>query len=153
MRNKKLYLIRGNQGLAQELTLGEYERINADHVVIITILKYPQFTPLEWDLTEKMPSPEMILEFLDHLAKEDQTHLLNTEYATIATDRGRQGIKVVEGTSLECSWFEYTVYMFHRGLGQSIIKWTLASNGIWINGMLHDRELVLSSLRPRDYLG
>lgn len=119
----KVVLIKGWAKLAPQITLGEYERINADYVALITALKYPSTLPDEYAAFESDPTTMYtdIKRILNHWAIEEQEYLLAAEYANIVTGRSGHEIKAVEGTSLEIDWWYDTVRNYHRHFGQTVI--------------------------------
>tara|TARA_Y100000034_G_scaffold100216_1_gene123424 strand:+ start:172 stop:657 length:486 start_codon:yes stop_codon:yes gene_type:complete len=155
----KIVLIRGWGPISPEITLGEYERINADYVVLITALRYPptlpdEFSGFEADPNEMLSNVESIL---GYWAEFDQQHLVAAEYASTITGRHRHEIKAVEGTSLRVDWFYDTVRNYHRFFNQHIIDteviWTEGHKRLIIEGETLLLEEAIQRLKPRPYLG
>lgn len=155
MRNK-IVLIRGARyTIAPEITIGEYERINADHVVLMTALRRPQLLPSR----DLMPdiyysrgiNPETILndvvEILDYWQMGEHTHFLASEYANIAVDHGIANVKVVEGFSLKVSWFYDVVRSFHRNHNQKIIEVVEDADGFIIENKIYTQSGAIDLLK------
>lgn len=120
----KVIIIKTFANLAKYITLAEFERVNADHVVLITALRRPQFLPQEvLDSTLMIDDiryqPEKVLE---HWRVTEMYHLLIAEYASVAVDHGSNDIRVVEGKSLETPWYFEAVRSMHRQFGQQIVE-------------------------------
>lgn len=153
MRNK-VVLIKGYAGVSKKITMGEFERINADHIVLIAALRNPQFLPEGFD------EPTRILalpkEVLNHWKSIDREHFVVAEYANMFMDRGGENIKAVEGYSLEVEWFYDAVKAFHRN-----IKFKITECGIivsphlkmTIDGQEFTLKEAIERLRPNPNLG
>jgi hypothetical protein len=155
----KIVLIKGWGPISPEITLGEYDRINADYVVLITALKYPatlpeEFSGFESDPTEMYTNVEKIL---GYWAEYEQEYLIAAEYAGIITGRSRHEIKAVEGESLQTEWFYDTVRKYHRHFNQYVIDtevvWTEGHKRVIIDGKSHLLEEAIQMLKPPAYLG
>lgn len=155
----KIVLIKGWGPLAPEITLGEYERINADYIVLITALKYPSTLPEEYagfeaDPTTMYHNTEQIL---GYWAEFGQEHLIAAEYASIITGRSRHEIKAVEGDSLKMEWFYDTVRNYHKLFNQHVIDteivWTQGHRRVLIENQSILLEEAIERLKPRPYLG
>ncbi len=125
----KVVLVKGFANLSPRITMAPFERINADDVVAIVALRYPEFVP-EHLYQFQMNSQNIqafIPEILDHWRFEDISYFLATEYANIFNYRSDVGlnlceIKSVEGVSLKTPWFYECVKAYHRNFGQSIVE-------------------------------
>ena len=155
----KIVLIKGWGPISPKITLGEYERINADYVVLITALKYPPTLPDEFSGFETDPTAMLcnVEKILGHWAEFDQQHLVAAEYANIITGRSRHEIKAVEGDSLQTDWFYDTVRNYHRFFNQHVIGteivWTEGHKRIIIEGKTLLLEEAIQKLKPLPYLG
>lgn len=126
---KKVVLIRGYADIANRITLAPFERINANSVVLIMALKYPQLLP---DHISKF-NPDIIniqnyIEtgfLLRHWQNEGHDHLLAAEYANIVLDRGIDSVRCVEGAALHTDWFYETVRNIHRNADHTLIEGTV----------------------------
>jgi hypothetical protein len=155
----KIVLIKGWGPVAPEITLGEYDRINADYVVLMTALKYPSTLPDEYsgfeaDVRAMYANVEQIL---GYWAEYDQEHLIAAEYAGIITGRSRHEIKAVEGNSMRMEWFYDTVRNYHKHFNQNVIDaeiiWTEGHKRMIIDGKSHLLEEAIQMLKPLPYLG
>ncbi len=168
MRNK-VVLIKGNIGLSRDITLGEYERIDADRVCVIAALKRPQLLPEGFidDLNHIEMNTEALLH---HWFAEEQEHFVSSEYAEIAIDRGKAQIRAVEGDALNICWFYDMIKAFHKGFGsivieckivrkeggwnyQSVIEQGLDQIGVEIDGRVRSLQDAISLLGPHPELG
>lgn len=156
VRNKVI-LIKGFACVARQITLAEFERINADHVVIICALRRPQFLPEGFDLD--LSTIELrVGQLLEHWKNIDQTHLLTAEYANVALDHGGSDVRAVEGHCLDVPWFYETVKALHKSFGQHIIEAQIVVHrdsgiGLKIDG--HEQPLyeAVERLKPGHFLG
>lgn len=153
MRNK-VVLIKGYAGVSKRITMGEFERINADHIVLIAALRNPQFLP------EGFEDPNRIVtlpkEVLTHWKSMDREHFVIAEYANMFTDRGGENIKAVEGYSLEVDWFFEAVKAFHRNIKFKIIECSLTFNPILkmvVEGQEYTLKEAIERLGPNPNLG
>lgn len=155
----KIVLIKGWGPVAPEITLGEYDRINADYVVLITALKYPSTLPEEYSGFESDPTTMYtnIKQILGYWAEYEQEHLVAAEYAGIITGRSRHEIKAVEGESLQIDWFYDTVRNYHKHFNQYVIDaeiiWTEGHKRMIIDGVTHLLEEAIEMLKPPQNLG
>ena len=122
MRNKVI-LIRGFFNLAPEITSAAFERINADQVALMTILRYPQYMPEPCNQFDINPDIDFLNSTIPtHLKQEGHEHCLLSQYAEIATEVGLGSIRVVEGDILLTPWFYEAVKTYHKSFGQSICE-------------------------------
>lgn len=156
MRNKVI-LIKGYAGVARQITLAEFERINADHVVVICALKRPQFLPptVSLDLSSIELKTKQIL---DHWKEIENEHYLASEYASLVLEKGSDDIKVVEGESLEIPWFYETIKTMHKHFGQHIVEGeviTHREDGLWfrLDQQEWPMKVAIENLKPLSYLG
>lgn len=145
----KIFLIKGQYNIAQEITLAECARINVDNIVLITALKYPQF------LSESM-TPSEILESIIRVVEDfdidDQRHRIVAEYASMFVDRGYNIVKAVEGTAMRVEWFYNTIKAYHKNCGQSVVDISRTNgNQMKIDGVCHDWESGLAMLEERSW--
>jgi hypothetical protein len=120
MRNK-IVLIKGFAHISEEITNAEFERINADHIVVIAALRKPQLLPDKFKSMNLTLIEFGVIEILKHWKEIEQEHLIAAEYAQIVVDHGKEDIKCVEGNSLHVSWFYETIRAIHRQFNQIII--------------------------------
>lgn len=155
----KVVLIKGFAMVSPKITISPYQRINADHVVFMAALRYPQFLPYTFtcfdpDLIEIR---SRINEILAHWAAEDHEHVLAAEYANLAIERGSEDIKAVEGRSLQTQWFYDTVRSFHRHFGQTVIDCEVyeREKETWmaVDGKELELATAIEMLRPHPALG
>jgi len=158
-RRNKIALIKGWANLSPDITLGEYERINADYIALITALKYPQLLPEEYSGFESDPTSMLtdIKKIINHWASNELEHILASEYANCVMDHGNK-VKSVEGISLEIDWFYDTILNYHKNLKQNIIKCEVIyhrENGlkILIENKIYNRDEAINYLRPFPNLG
>jgi hypothetical protein len=155
MKNK-IIIVKGNACLSEHITLAEFERINADYAVIITALRKPQFVPSEISLPHGLFYGE-VSNLLKHWRTIEQDHLLISEYASIAIDRDRGDVKVVEGTSLETPWFFETVKALHKQFGQQIIELDVIHDTpnikLRMNGKIYYHKEIVEMFKPESFLG
>lgn len=156
----KVVLIKGWAKLAPEITLGEYERVNADYVALITALRYPQLLPEEYSGFEADPTSMYtdIKKIINNWALHEMEHVLAGEYANYAVDRGGEKIRAVEGISLEIDWFYDTVRNYHRHFGQTVIDCEVVYHReegvkILIDDKAYSREEAIKRLQPLPNLG
>lgn len=156
MRNK-VVVIKGWANICREVTLGEYERVNADHVVTICALRRPQFFPshIKLDLATIELNVKAILAYWKEIG---QDHHLASEYATVVNDRGGETVKVVEGEALREPWFFETVRAMHKFFGQTVVEGEVIcgrEEGIVVR--LGEQEMprreAIERLRPLPFLG
>jgi hypothetical protein len=127
----KVIVIKGWANIAREVTLGEFERINADHVALICAIRRPQLLP-----GDIIPEPQEInsklSEILQHWKSIEVDHLLVYEYASFASER--RDVRVIEGECLRTPWFFETVRSLHKFEGSSVVEGdiTFEENGIRI---------------------
>jgi hypothetical protein len=152
MRNK-VVLIRGFGNISPKITLAAYERINADHVVLMAALRFPQFLPedqFQFSLIELEQNMEKIMW---HWEQEDHCHILAAEYAHVVLDRGGRDVKAVEGKCLKSDWFYETVRSYHRHFGQTVIDCKVIGEYIEVDGVRLTTEQAVSRLSPHPSLG
>jgi len=154
MRNKVI-LIKGFANISPRITLAPYERINADHVVVMTALRFPQFIPehlynFRMNL-EKIH--ESVNEILNLWMQEDHTHLIAAEYASVVIDRGGSDVRAVEGKSLSVQWFYDTIRNFHKHFGQTIIDCEIFEENLIIDKEYLSIEDAICRLSPHSSLG
>lgn len=123
MKRNKVIIIKGFGNISPQITIAPIERINADNVVLITALRYPQTLPEKWGEFRFNPLLFMceIEEILEFWKFGHNEHLVASEYANIAVDRVGRTIKAVEGNSLTVDWFYNTVRNYHRHFGQTVV--------------------------------
>jgi len=159
IRRNKVVLIKGSAKIAPKITLGEYERINADYVALITALKYPQLLPEEYSGFESDPTSMYvnIKDILNHWALNNLQHMLSCEYANYVVDRGSDKVRAVEGVSLEIDWFYDTVRNYHKHFGQMIVDCEIVCDKedmkIIIDEVYYNRENAIKRLQPLPNLG
>lgn len=118
---RKVILIKGYASIAKSITKAEFERINADHICIIVALRRPQFLPPGFILNLNTIESR-ISELLDYWRSQEMDHFVSSEYAQTAIEHGGKDVRVVEGNSLQTSWFFETIKTFHRNFGQLIVE-------------------------------
>ena len=121
MRNKVI-LIRGHSNISPQITSAAFERLNADNVLVMAALRYPQYMPDPWNRFSINTSTigNNAFQILDYIRAEGYEHCLSAQYAETATERGLESIRVVEGNVLEVDWFYSTVKNYHKNFGQSV---------------------------------
>jgi hypothetical protein len=157
MRNK-VYLIRGWNNLSKQITLAEFERINVEHVLLITALRKPQFLPPDTDMD---PNSIMLRykRIMDHWKLIEHSHLFTSEYANVVLDHGGKDVKAVEGEPLYVDWFFESVKSMHKAFGQIVIEIVVnygrGENGvsIAIDGREYSRDEAIELLKPDSCLG
>jgi len=154
MRNK-VVLIKGFGNISPKITLSAYERINADHVVLMAALRYPQFLPERFskfmlDVREISDHVEHILKFWE---KEDCGHIASAEYANVVVDRGGKDVRSVEGRSLTIPWFYETIRTYHRHFGQTVIDCELFDGYMEVDEVRLTTEEAIERLGPHPSLG
>ena len=156
----KVVLIKGWAKLAPEITLGEYERINADYVALITALRYPQLLPDEYSGFEADPTSMYtnIKDIINNWALQEMEHVLAGEYANYVVDRGGEKVRAVEGISLEINWFYDTIRNYHRHFGQSVVDCEVVYHReegvrILIDEKPYTRDEAIKRLQPLPNLG
>lgn len=122
MRNK-VVLIKGFRDISPKITVSAFERINADHVVIMTALRFPQLLPDQFcDFTIDLKElSDQVVNILKHWEQEDCCHIASAEYANVVVDRVGRDVKSVEGNSLTVPWFYDTIRSYHKHFGQTVI--------------------------------
>jgi len=154
--SSKVVLIKGYAGVSKKITMGEFERINADHIVLIAALRRPQFSP------EGFEDPSRIINFpkevLAHWRLLNQEHFVIAEYANMLTDRGGENIKAVEGGSLEVEWFYDAIKAFHSNLKAKLVECSLVFKDnpclqMIIEGQRYTLGEAIERLRPNPNLG
>jgi len=164
MKRNKVIIIRGFGNISPQITVAPIERINADNIVLITALRYPQTLPEKWDEFRFDPllllcEVEEILEFWEFNRNE---HLIAAEYANIAIDRVGDSVKAVEGNSLEVDWFYNTVRNYHRHFGQTVVDCVLEiesnpnmplAKHLIVDEVRFTLEDGIDRLKPHDTLG
>jgi hypothetical protein len=117
----KVILIRGFWNLAPEITVASFERINADQVGLMTVLRYPQYMPEPLDEFQIHPVIDFFQgDILQHLRSQGHEHCLLSQYGEIATETGLSSIRAVEGNILRTDWFYEAVKTYHKSVGQSV---------------------------------
>lgn len=154
----KVYLIRGWNKISSKITLAEFERINVEHVLLITALRKPQFLPPDTDM-----DPNSITcnykKIMEHWRLIEQDHLLTSEYASIVLDHGSSDVKAVEGDPLYIDWFFESVKAMHKAFGQTIIEVVVNYGGgdkgltIAIDGREYSRDQAIELMKPNANLG
>ena len=152
MRNK-IVLIKGDANISHKITLAQFERINADAVVFITALKYPQFMPEIEPRLDLARLQTRIKEIMDYWMSIDQCFTLFTEYASVVRTTGINSIKCVEGTSLTVPWFYDAVKALHRNSNQIIVECDVYGEFADINNVRMTVEEAISRLGPNSSLG
>ena len=156
MRNKVI-LIRAFAHISPEITSAAFERMNADHILIMTALRWPQYMPDPWNkftisTTSCVLNTKPILE---HLRSEGNEHCLLAQYADIATERGLDSIRVVEGEVLRIDWFYETVKNYHKAYGQTVCVCELSLGDdimFKIDDVLFTRNELIERLGQSDIL-
>lgn len=154
----KVILVKGNDGFATQITIAPFERIVADHVVLIVGLKYPQCLP-EGYYDGKTLDPNRILEhaadIVRYWAGAEQEHLISAEYASMVLDYGRRCVKAVEGNCLFVPWFFETLRVLHRNLGHQVVEVEIIPNSdnVLIDGVSSTRDEALTKMKPASWLG
>jgi hypothetical protein len=125
----------GKTTLSKQITSVPNERVNTDHVAIITALKYPQILPLDMDVDDLSEIEitlsilrKQIHKFLRHLKSIDAQNYIISEYVSFITDRDWGAVKVIEGYALEKPWFKSTVNLIHKNHNHRIIEVDLIKN-------------------------
>lgn len=152
---EKVILIKGFANISPRITLASFERINADNVVLITALRFPQFIPEH--LNDFEPNLSKLQSNLMDLVKAWETeglqHILSAEYANVVLDRGGKDVRAVEGNSLAAPWFYETIRNYHRYFGQTVVDCELADGFANINGEKLTLELLIDRYGPHPSLG
>jgi hypothetical protein len=163
----KVVLIKGWAGAAPRITISAHERVNADYIVMMAAMRYPQLLPDEYsgfetDLTTLYHRTK---EVLDHWNLTEQQHILAAEYANVVVDRGQHSVKAVEGDSLEVDWYYDTVRNYHRHFGQTVVDCEFVyipdrkfihdkdCKFMKIDGKMHPLEEAIEILQPHQTLG
>jgi hypothetical protein len=160
----KVAIIRGFNNISPHITVAPVERINADNVVLITALKYPQTLPERWAEFTFDPTSLLVYikEIMEFWSTHDNEHLVTAEYASVAIDRIGKTIRAVEGESLEVDWFYDTVRNYHRHFGQTVIDCVFEiesdpnvplTKRLIIDGVEFTLEDGIERLKPCDTLG
>lgn len=113
---RKVYLIRGG-GVSEKITLGEFQRINTDRIVLLMLIRHPECMPHEFSLSE----PNKILEMAFDIAKgfsKQERHLFSSEYAQFITDLDINSIQAVEGQTMTLDWVYKMVKSMHKAFGK-----------------------------------
>jgi len=147
----KIMLIKGFAGIAKKITMAEFERINADNVVLIAALRRPQFTPPNLENPARML--EAVEEVLAYWKRIEMQHLLCAEYANMLIDR-EEIVKVVEGNSLKVDWFYDSVKAIHKNMDQKIVEAEVKGFYLLFEGQELKLEEAIERLKPPiDLLG
>ena len=155
----KIYLIKGWGPISPKITLGEYERINADYIVLITALKYPPTLPEEYSGFESDPTTIYtdLKRIVNHWAEHGQEHLVAAEYASIITGRSRTEIKSVEGESLQIDWLYDTIRNYHKLFNQHVIDmeimWVDGKKKLIVEDQILELDEAIERLKPLPFLG
>lgn len=157
----KIILIRGFSNISPQITSAAFERLNADNVLVMTALRWPQYMPDPWNaFTVDTSSIDLNCEeILDHMRVEGTEHCLLAQYADIATERGLNSIRVVEGDVLKIDWFYETVRNYHKTFGQTVCVCDLQYHHkdfpvmADINGVLFNKKKAIERLGQSDILG
>lgn len=168
MRNK-IVLIKGHANIAPQITLGEYERINADHIALIVALKRPQFLPPRTVINPHDTAPTgyeldptclliNVKKLLEHWKLIEQDHLLASEYAAAVVDIGQDSIRAVEGECLKVSWFFELVKHFHKTHNHKVVETEILSDHpkgvrLVIGNRDYPVKEAVELLRPNPQLG
>lgn len=154
MRNK-VVLIKGFGNISPRITLSEFERINADHVVLMAALRYPQFLPEQF--CKFLLNVQEISDHVEHILKfweqEDYCHIASAEYANVVVDRGGKDVRSVEGRSLTVPWFYETIRAYHRHFGQTVIDCELFDGYMEVDDVKMTIEESIARLGPHPSLG
>ena len=155
MRRSKVVLIKGFADISPKITLGAYERINADHVVLMAALRFPQSIPdcfckFQMDVKEINENVETILKFWE---QEDNCHIVSAEYANIVIDRVGKDVRSVEGRALTVPWFYETIRNYHRHFGQVVIDCEVFNEYVEIDEERLSMEEAIRRLQPHPSLG
>jgi hypothetical protein len=153
MRNKVI-LIKGFWNIAPQITLGAYERLNADYIVMIAGLRAPSSLPEELSKFEVDPTALYLSSkrVLEHWRENDQQHLVAAEYAQELLARCP---RVIEGQSLEVPWFYQTVRNYHRQAGQVVMDCEVVykTKELIIEDQRLPLEEAIQKLKPHPALG
>lgn len=127
----KVIIVRGFADISPQITRAAFERLNADNVLVMTALRYPQYMPDPWngfsvDTSSIDFHTDEILEYMRNLGHE---HVLLAQYAEIATERGLPSIRIVEGDVLQVDWFYETVRNYHKTFGQNVLVVDIEKEG------------------------
>lgn len=164
MKRNKVVIIKGFGNISPQITVAPIERINADNVVLMSALRYPQTLPEEWAKFQLNPTSLLchLDEVLEFWKLHNNEHLVAAEYANIAVDRVGATIKSVEGESLETDWFYDTVRNYHRHFGQTVVDcvFEIESNPnvpltkhLIVDDVRFTLEDGIDRLKPHDTLG
>jgi hypothetical protein len=157
MRNK-IILVRGYCSVGKKATVAEFERIQADHAVIITALRRKRYLPPGFNLNALMEG-RYTKDLLEHWRAIEMDHMLVAEYADMVIDQGRDQIKVVEGNALTVQWFYESVRAIHKQHGQSVVDvevlWKGKNNcvSLVIEGKEFPYDEGIERLKPESCLG
>jgi hypothetical protein len=157
MRNK-IVLIKGFDRISEEITSAEFERINADHVVVMAALRKPQLLPDKFKSMNLMLIELGVIEILKYWKEIEQEHLIAAEYAQIAIEHGKEDIKCVEGNALHVSWFYETIRAIHRQFNQIIIDAEIETGWldktlVRIDETLYTKHEAIDVLNPDKWKG
>lgn len=156
MRNKTI-VVRGFADVGRKITIAEFERINADLVVVITALRKPQFIPRdpgEDDVGWLVWIRSHTVQIAEHLRSIDQDHFLTAEYASVMLDHGACDVKVVEGECLRVGWFFEVVRAFHKQSGVVVEAEVLGQRAaLRIDQAVYPMPEAVERLRPFQTLG
>ena len=125
----------GKTTLSKQITSAPHERVNTDHVAIITALKYPQILPTDMDVDDLSEIEitlsilrKQIHKFLHHLKNVDAQNYMISEYVNFVTGRDWDSVKVIEGYALEKPWFKSTINLIHKNHNHRIVEVDLIKN-------------------------
>lgn len=147
MIKNKVILVHGQRHITESI---DNTTINADYVVLITALRFPHFIPagLGSNPNELL---DHVIDVLEHFAYLNQRFLISLEYANAIVDRKRN-VQIVEGQSMNVSWFYNIIRAFHKNMGQTIVEVKTEADRMHINEVLHSWEAGLNLLRCQSLL-
>jgi hypothetical protein len=154
MRNR-VVLIKGFANISPRITLAAFERINADHVVIMAALRFPQLIPehlygFQMDLQRLDANLENLLKFWEI---EGQQHILAAEYANVVIDRGGDDVRAVEGITLRTDWYYQTIRNYHRHFGQMVVDCEIFKDYVEMDESKCSIDEAITRLMPHPSLG
>ena len=162
---KEVVLIKGWADIARKITVAEIERLNADNIVAMTALRWPQFLPTDFQLESHRNDLFQYLDYLlDYWRKNEREHLVLSEYASALVDRygetmDRGKIVAVEGNSLKTQWFYESVKVLHKQYVNTVVECYVYYKNfdtgliVEINGDPYNYDQAIDRLKPSSYLG
>ncbi len=144
LRNK-IILVQGQRRIAQ-LIATECDRIDADRIILITALRFPEFLPVSLTAVNPNQILDNVIDVLTNFSRLDHDFLISAEYANAVMDRDKN-ILAVDGESMNTSWFYQTIRSIHKSLGQIIVEVRTEQEQIFVNDVAHPWEEGLELLR------